>query len=155
LAGDSGPPSFDQLRSTLRLVSPEQNSEAPLEDVEPEQDGLVVTTDEADSVEQINFNEESLTGSVSVTEYGNPPQTIADDVTESAARDIDTVDSGSEYGEPDANVEMVSLADITPTVEATEDSSATVALTVDSSTVENPEQLTVLKETYSFEAQQW
>ena len=155
LAGDSGPPSFDQLRSTLRLVSPEQNSEAPIEDVEPEQDGLVVTTDEADSVEQINFNEESLTGSVSVTEYGNPPQTIADDVIESAARDIDTVDSGSEYGEPDANVEMVSLADITPTVEATEDSSATVALTVDSSTVENPEQLTVLKETYSFEAQQW
>ena len=154
-AGDSGPPSFDQLRSTIRLVSPEQNSESPLEDVEPEQDGLVVTPDKANSVERIKFNEESLTGSVSVTEYGNPPQTIADDVTESAARDIDGVDSGSEYGEPDANVEMVSLADITPTVEATEDSSATVELTVDSSTVENPEQLTVLKETYSFDAQQW
>jgi PGF-CTERM protein len=51
-------------------------------------------------------------------------------------------------------VSVISVSDITPTTEATEESEATVQFSIDRDQVENPAQLRVFKETYDFEQQE-
>jgi len=87
-------------------------------------------------------------------EYGTPPQLIADEITTSAARDIEWLEAGTEDGEGNTAIEVISLANITPIVGPTANTSATVELTVDNSSVEDPEQLTVLTATTPSAAQQ-
>jgi len=148
VAPDGGdPPSVDQLRSSLRLVTPEHRTGLPLSAAEPQQDGLVLATDNAETVDRLRFSQESLSGRVVVTEYGAPPQSIADALTESAAQDIDSIETGRAYGEQGANIEVISVANITPTTEGTDDAAATVAFTVDNSSVTHPERLGVLTAT--------
>jgi len=144
-ATDRNPPSIEQLHNILRLVGPERTAELPLADAESTADGLTVRIDDAETVSAIRFTDDSLDGRLSVAEYGTPPQPIADDIVEAAARDIDGVQAGTEYGEQTAGLTVRSVVDITST--ATANTSATVELTVDNSTVENPERLTVLTAT--------
>jgi hypothetical protein len=115
----------------------------------------MVTPEESESVNTINFNDDSVEGTVSITGYDEPPQTIANDITESATADLDdgSEDEASpEASSEDADIDVVSLTDISPTGEA-EDSPAVVELTVDRSRVSDSSQLSVIKETYSFEQQ--
>lgn len=154
VADHGGTPSVDQVRSTLGLLTPERHTAVSLAAAEPAQDGLVLTTDDAETVDRLRFTQESLSGRVSVTEYGDPPQSLADALTESAAQDIDSVETGSEYGEQGANIEVVSLANITPTIEGRDDSAATVEFTINNSSINDPERLAVLTETDSAATQQ-
>ena len=146
--------SAEQLYSILRLVSPKRTYQAPLADADPTADGLTVRLDDSETVSEIRFTDDSLSGRLSVMEYGTPPQLIADEITTSAARDIEWLEAGTEDGEGNTAIEVISLANITPIVGPTANTSATVELTVDNSSVEDPEQLTVLTATTPSAAQQ-
>ena len=151
---DRDPLAGEQLHRLLRLVGPERTDDIPLVDAEPQADGLTVRLNNSETVSAIRFTEDSLSGRLSVMEYGTPPQPIADEITASAARDIEGVEAETEDGEGNTAIEAISLANITPTVGPTANTSATVELTVDNSSVENPDQLTVLTATTPSAAQQ-
>jgi hypothetical protein len=140
-------PSAEQLQDILQLVGPERTVELPVTDAEPTADGLTVRVDDAETVSAIRFTEGSPGGRLSVTEYGAPPQPIADAIVASAVQDSEGGAADSENGEQTAAIEMHSVVDITPTVAATANTTATVELAVDNSTVDTPERLTVLAAT--------
>jgi PGF-pre-PGF domain-containing protein len=151
---DQGPPSIQDVESTLQLVSPTTTATMPLEDTDSSQNGLTVTPENPTTVDEINFNNGDLSGTVEVTEYTEPPQTISEDVATSVAADFESQSSSSGTALTDASdISVLAVTDIAPTVAATEDSSATVELTIDADQVTNPDQLQVIKETYSEEAQ--
>jgi hypothetical protein len=151
---DQGPPSVQDVRSTLNLVTATTSATLPLEDTDNSQSGLTVSTEEPTTVDEVTFNNEELSGTMEVTEYTEPPQTIREDVATSVAADFEARSSSSAGTLSDpTEISVLAVSDIAPTVAATEDSSATVNLSVDSNQVNNPKQLQVVKETYSEEAQ--
>ena len=146
--GDNTQPATTQeIRDSLNLVEPETSNETALEDTDADVAGLTVVPN-ANSVQRIRFNNQNLNGTVSVTEYGTPPQSIRTDISASITDDVGNI--GGEVG-------VISVTDISPTVAATEDSSATVELAVDRARVNQTENLAVFKESYSETAQteQW
>lgn len=179
---EQGPPSIEDVRSTLSLVNPSASSETQIQATNPDTSGTTVTIEGTQSVQSIRFNSDEVTGSVQVTEYSEPPQEIRDQVAQSisgagtsdeGSSDSDEEDSGDSSntnddqdsnGESNAgssdddssgdDVDVISVADISPTSDQSEDMSAEVTLSVSKSKVENPQQLTVFKEIYDFEAQE-
>lgn len=103
-------------------------------------------------VDTITFDSEELGGSVEITEYEDPPSLIQERVSRSIGA-TEAVDIGSTGDGNTDSLDVVSVAKIKPTTERAEESSATVQLEVDKSSVENPQQLSVIKEYYDFEAQ--
>lgn len=153
---NTGPATVQDVRDTVQLVEPDTQSETEIETTSSGQGGPTVEPDEGSSVQRIQFEDESASGSVSITEYGAPPSTVEDEVIESVTNDISNSESSSgdsTSGGDGTNMRVVSLTDISPTTESAEESPATVELTVDGSAVDDPDQLTVVKEGYSFEAQ--
>lgn len=178
---EQGPPSIEDVQSTLSLVNPSASSETQIQDTDPDTSGVTVTTEGTQSVQSIRFNSEA-TGSVQVTEYSEPPQEIRDQVAQSISGAVtsdggssdsdegdsgdssNTNDGGNSNGENDDgssnddssgdSVNVISVADISPTSDQAEDTSAEVTLSVSKRKVENPQQLTVFKEIYDFEAQE-
>jgi hypothetical protein len=178
---EQSPPSIEDVRSTLSLVNPSASSETQIQDTDPDTSGVTVTTEGTQSVQSIRFNSEA-TGSVQVTEYSEPPQEIRDQVAQSISGAVtsdggssdsdegdsgdssNTNDGGNSNGENDDgssnddssgdSVNVISVADISPTSDQAEDTSAEVTLSVSKRKVENPQQLTVFKEIYDFEAQE-
>ena len=142
---ETGPATIQDVRDTAGLIEPTTNSETPLADADAETPGITVEPAAADSVQRITFNNEALTGTVPITEYDSPPQALIDNIIESANADIQGLENNT--------VNVIFVTDISPTVNATEDSSATVELVVDRSEVDDPSQLTVIKESYSEETQ--
>ena len=146
---DDGPATVQDVKDTLNLVQPTADTEADITDSDAEQAGSNVNIQGSSSVRQISFNNEELTGSVQVTDYGQPPETVEEQVTESVSNNVEGTDQDS--------INVISVTDITTTAGATEDTSATVEMTVDAAAVNDPSQLVVYKETFSQEAQteQW
>jgi PGF-CTERM protein/PGF-pre-PGF domain-containing protein len=142
---DTGPTTIQDVRDTAGLVEPTTNSETPLADANADTPGITVEPAAADSVQRIVFNNETLTGTVPITEYASPPQTLIEDIRESANNDIEGLENDT--------LNIVFVTDISPTVNATEDSSATVEFVLNRSAVNDPSQLTVIKESYSEETQ--
>lgn len=153
-AASRDPPPAEQLHDILRLVGPERTITLPMTDAEPTADGLTVRADDAETVSAIRFTEGSPGGRLSVTEYGAPPQPIADAIAASVVQDTEGGAADPNGGEQPPGVEVHSVVDITPTVAATANTTATVELTVDNSTVDTPEQLTVLTATEPSAARQ-
>jgi PGF-CTERM protein len=104
-----------------------------------------VTPEGTEVVQSISFSEEGLSGNVEINEYSNPPQEIRSSVSQSVSA-AGAVDRG--------DVSTINVVDITPDNNAAEDPAATVTLSAPADEVTNPEQLTVVKETYSFEQQE-
>lgn len=142
---DTGPTTIQDVRDTAGLIEPTTDSETPLADADADTPGITVEPAAADSVQRIVFNNEALTGTVPITEYASPPQTLIEDIRESANNDIEGLENNT--------LNIVFVTDISPTVNATEDSSATVEFVVNRSAVNDPSQLTVIKESYSEETQ--
>jgi len=145
--GDDGPPTIEQVESTLNLVEPSTTSRTEVADDDPDTPGTQVTPQETQTVRRISFNTDGLSGNVDVTEYNEPPQTVRDQVAASVAATDATSGTSS-------SVNVLSVTDITPDNEAAAESSATVTFSVPASAVDNPQQLTVFKETYDFEQQE-
>lgn len=151
--GSDGPPTIDNVRSTLSLITPDSDTATEIADNDPDTAGVSVNPEGTQSVRQITFNSDLTSGSVEVTEYNNPPEQLATEISTSVAADLDDEANSSTSSDTIGDMRVFSVSDITPTTEAAEDSSATVELTVDRDRVNSPQQLSVVKETYDFEAQ--
>lgn len=173
---ETGSSTIQDVKDTLKLVEPGSSTETPIEQGESDTAGSSVEVEESDSINKITFDRGDASGSVQVTDYGDPPEAVKEEIAESVSNDIEssstnseadsTDDSSSDGGESDSGggtstgsntVNVLSVADIQPTEESTQDSSATVELTVAREKVSDPDQLSVMKEGYVFEAQevQW
>jgi hypothetical protein len=96
-------------------------------------------------------SEENDDDSVSEADDGN------DDVIEPQSSDSDSSDESSST-DGGSDIRVVSLSDVSPSEEGDdEETTATVTFSIDKTEITNPEQLTVYKEEYVFEAQeeQW
>jgi hypothetical protein len=150
---EQGPPSIAEIKSTLSsFVTPTTTTKSELKDAEPGSSGVTVTPVETQLVTTVSFDTEGLGGSVKITEYTDPPGLIRERISESISS-TDAVDIGGEDAESSDNIDVISVANITPTTEEAEESAATVRLRVDKSKVESPKQLSVIKEFYDFEGQ--
>ena len=143
--GDEGPTTVQQVRDQLNLVEPSTTTQTEISDNDPDTPGTQITPEGTESVRQISFTEEDISGNVDINEYSNPPQEIRSSVSDSVSA-AGAVERG--------DVSVVSISDITPDNEAAEDSGATVEFAVPTNDVNSPEQLTVVKETYDFDQQE-
>lgn len=150
-ADDDAPPSVQEVQDTLNLIEPDADVSNEIADDNPDTPGLSVSPEGTQSVRNINFNNEDLTGTVSVREYNNPPEEVAQQVSESVADQVEGI-AGDDGGAD--NIDVISVSDITVETEDTlADTSATVTKAVDRENVDNPDQLVVVKETFDEEAQ--
>jgi uncharacterized membrane protein YgcG len=151
----SGPPTFEQIHSTLSLVPAESETNIELTDKNTNDDRLTIKATGTDSVSRIHFNNQELSGQTKITDYGEPPATIKNDIKYSAANDISSVDVTTNGDDEvvDSNINIISLTDIEPEASATEDQSATVELSIPKSAIENPNRISILKEEYIFSEQ--
>lgn len=159
-AEDEAPPSVEEVRSTLNLVDPATQTSSDIVDDNPDTPGISVQIEEAQSVGQITFNNEELSGTVDVTEYTNPPQQIVEDVARSVADQVgnlrlhtdNTLDDSRTVQSDSADINVLTVNDITVNSDS-EDTSATVELSVDRNRVNNPQNLVIVKEGFD-EAEQ-
>lgn len=150
---ESGPPTVSQVKDTLQLADPTAETEVDISDSDTEADGVSISLDESEAVKGINFESESVSGSIETTEYTEVPERVSEEVSTSVGDEIESVEYDSTSGTTDREIEVHTVADISPTTDEAEETTATVELTVDAGTVEDPSQLTVVKEHYSFAAQ--
>jgi hypothetical protein len=150
---EQGPPSITEIKTTLSsFVTPTTTAKPELKDAKTDSPGVSVTPDKTRLVNTIAFETEDLGGSVEITEYADPPQLIRERVSRSIS-DTDAVNVGSGEDSGSDSMDVISVVNIKPTTEKTEDSAATVRLRLSKSQIEDPQQLTVIKEIYDFEAQ--
>ena len=150
-ADDDAPPSVQEVQDTLNLVDADTDVSSDIADDNPDTPGLSVSPEGSESVRNINFNNEDLTGTVNVREYNNPPQEVRDQVSRSVADQVEGL-AGDDGGSD--NINVVSVSDITvESDDSLADTSATVTIAVDRENVDNPDQLVVVKETFNEEAQ--
>lgn len=141
---DDTPSDISDIRDLLTLVDPSNTLQVQIADNDPDTPGTQISP-EGTLVQSISFDEEDLSGNVDINEYTDPRQEVRNTVTE-AVRTSGAVDRG--------DVSTIALADITPSTDAASDSASTVEFTVPTDQVDNPEQLTVVKETYDFDQQE-
>lgn len=144
--GGEGPPTADQVRSTLSLVDGTSDTTTQIE-AGADGNGPTVTADETDTVKEITFNNEEASGTVEIEEYDRIPSTIEEETTESIDASVDDIS--------DDELELVSMAEIETSMSTREDTSSTTTLEVDVDDVDNPEQLTVIKDRWSVDQQQY
>lgn len=109
--------------------------------------GATVTPTQTTTVEAVTFERGSVEGSVTITEYADPPQDISQQVSASITESIADESSSDTAGK--ASVDIISMADISPASDRAEASAATVELSVPKAEVDNPQQITVVHETTS------
>lgn len=161
---DDAPPTVQEVRDTLNLIDPDTQTTTDIADADPDTPGVNVRPEGTESIRQINFNNEELTGSVDVTEYNNPPQQIRETIASSVADQIEEIslhtdnelDDGRTVQTEPSNINVITVSDITVTSDSDdedEDRSATVEISVDRDRVDDPQNLVVVKEGYDFEEQ--
>lgn len=143
-SSESGPPSTADVRSTLKLADPSTQTTNEMTDANQNTAGVQLELDNTDQVDMISFEDEAATGAVKTTEYADPSQQVRDEVAQSV--------SGSDAVE--GSISTISVAKITPEKEVAEESKATVTFSVPADEVDNPEQVTVVKEDWVFEKQE-
>jgi hypothetical protein len=145
-------PSIAEIKSIISSFgSPTTTAKPELEDAETDSPGVTVTPVETLLVNAITFDTEGLSGSVNITEYADPPAVIRRRMSESI-RSTDSINVSGEAADSGDSIDVIAVADITPTTEKAEESAATMRLRLEESKVENPEELTVIKEIYDDEA---
>jgi len=139
---DETAPSVEDVRKTLDGESASTETATEVTDADPDRVGVNVQPEGTESVREISFESEDVSGSVEIREYNDLSQdvreTVSDSVTASGSTG-DAADGGS--------ASVISAADISPDSETAASSSATVTLSVPADEVTNPDQLTVVKET--------
>jgi len=140
---DDTPPTTEEVRSTLGLVTPSTQTDNEVTDTDPDTAGVQIHTEGTESVREISFDDENVTGSVEIVEYNDPPEALREELSESIIG-AGTVDSG---------ISIINIVEITPDNEVAQDSQATVEFSVPAESVDDPEQVTVIKEEYDFELQ--
>ena len=154
-ADDTSLPTVQDVRDTLNLIQPTTDTVTEIEDNDPDTPGNSITPEGTNTVRRITFDNDELAGSVSIREYNNPPEQVTTEVVTSVANDVEGIDSQPADGEEtdtSSNIDVVSVNDITVDTD-NDGTSATVELAVSKDRVDNPQQVTIVKEFYDFEAQ--
>lgn len=138
---DEGPATIEEVRNSLRDITPDSTGHVPYEDSEPDVDGITVSPSNPGFVWRIRFTDDSLQGSLSIAEYQGPPRTVAETITSSTAVDVGPVQN------------VIAVANITTGVDADEDDSATVEFVVPRDRFTNASNVTVITETKSLDTQ--
>lgn len=168
--------SVEQVVSQVAETTPETETQVEIEDTGANEEGVTINTEQTATVDQITLNDESVSGTIEITEYTEPPAEVKKQVTDSiraaltagdgessagdsgedATQDADTdANSESPTGDTGENtddrsendVELVSMTDITPSSDSAKDTSATVTITVDTTDVDDPSNVVVIHET--------
>lgn len=116
-------------------ATPETELEVPIADAAPDTPGMTVTFANTTTVSRVTFNNESVTGSVAVAEYGVAPDSVASALTDWYA---------SQRGTTVTETAVLRVVDIAPTSQAASDSAATVELTVPRDILDEPESAVIL-----------
>jgi PGF-pre-PGF domain-containing protein len=86
---DNNAVSVEEAVEQVAETEPDTRTEVTIEDTDEETEGTTVSIGEAESIEEVTFNDESVDGTVSVNEYTELPEGVAAQVTRSIAEDID------------------------------------------------------------------
>jgi len=124
---DTGPVTVDAI--------PETELEAPIADATPDAPGLTVTFTNTTTVRRVTFDDESVTGSVDIAEYGAAPESVATAIADWYA---------SQTGTDIDDAAVLTVVDIAPTAQAAGDSAATIELAVPRDALDEPENAVIL-----------
>jgi PGF-pre-PGF domain-containing protein len=119
---------------------PDRVVEETIVDEEPQTSDTTVEVEGTELVESVSFEEDIDSGTVEVSEFDDPPETVAEDVAEQAADSADT-DGGA-----GTDVDVVGAVDISPSSETAETSSASVVFTVDADELDSPDNAVIMHE---------
>ncbi|WP_253736947.1 choice-of-anchor D domain-containing protein [Halohasta salina] len=133
-------------------LTPETESESEITDTDPDRAGVTVEPANTRSVQAVTFDDETVSGTVSVKEY-QPDADLTSRIESSVNADLDaaagaTDGSSSDGGDGStaSNVRLVSVTDISPSSDQATESSATVELTVERESLEDPNNAFVVHE---------
>ena len=130
---DDEAPTVAEVREELEQTEPTTETNTPISDSDTERPGVTVRPEGTESVREITFDNEEITGTVDIREWQDPPQSVAQSVRGVA-------------GDESTSVRVPTVTDITPDSDEARNSSANVTLTVSSDRVDNPEDLVVYHE---------
>jgi len=130
------------VRQELEQLTPDTDTETELVDNDPDTPGVQIEPEGTESVQRISFDNEDASGRVNIREYQSPPESVS----QSVAAAVSSEDTGDETTTTESQVNVVTVADITPDSESARESPATVTLTVDSDQLDNPQNAVVVKE---------
>lgn len=182
--GDGTEVSVEETLDEVAETTPDTKTEIAIEDTEDESEGTTISIDETKTVKSVTFYDESVSGTVEINEYSEPPEDVATRVAESITHDIatnkdtqsdsdsaveqggnenegdstttDPADSGSDERDDESaagkdtsgdNVNVISMAEISPSSNSASESEATVTMTVDRDRVNSPSNAFITHET--------
>ena len=148
----------NQVAQEIRETEPSTQTVVDIVDTDPERAGVTVDTEQSQSVDDITFDDESVSGTVETKEYETLPETttnkISKAILESQAANTDESESSSTDTQPESNdeqtvssINVVSVTDISPMYESDAATSATVTLSVDRNKLNEPTNAFVTHET--------
>jgi hypothetical protein len=93
-------------------TEPTTETQVDIEDANPDDPGVTVETGgSGSSVEQVTFDDETTSGSVTITEYSDPPEAVTDSITRALVGNGD--DTGPTGEETETESETTESADST------------------------------------------
>ena len=148
----------NHVAEEIRKTEPSTQTVVDIEDTDPERAGVTIDTEQSQSVDEVTFDDESVTGTVETKEYDTLPETTTDQIAtailESEAADDDASEASSTESQTESDgrqtatsVNVVSVTDISPTYESDAGTSATVTLSVDRADLNDPTNAFVIHET--------
>jgi len=167
-------PDIREVADSVRTSTPDAATEVTIDDTRPDTPGATVRPETAtQTVSEVTLDDETLRGSVEVTEYTNPPAEVTDALTASVASDLaaagadpgergasgEGTDSEGDEERPtedataatdESTVNVVTVADISvfdETGESASNTPATVAMQVDAAELNEPANAVVVHET--------
>jgi parallel beta-helix repeat protein len=135
-------PTLEDVRADLEQTTPDTETDTDVVDNDPDSPGVQIETEGTESVQRISFDNEDASGRVNIKEYQSPPESVSQSVSAAVSNE----DSSDETTTTESQVNVVTVADITPDSESARESPATVTLTVDSDQLDDPQNAVVVKE---------
>jgi|AntDeeMinimDraft_5_1070356.scaffolds.fasta_scaffold07309_1 Flp pilus assembly protein TadG len=148
----------NQVAEEIRKTKPSTQTVVDIVDTDPERAGVTIDTEQSQSVDEVTFDDESVTGTVETKEYDTLTKTTTDQIAtavlEKEAADNDASEASSTESQTESDsrqtatsVNVVSVTDISPTYESDAGTSATVTLSVDRTDLNDPTNAFVIHET--------
>jgi hypothetical protein len=147
----TGDEPVEDVITQIRQTDPDVQTEVAIEDTDAERGSVTVDTTDTDSVEQITFNDDSVTGTVTIKEYQTLPEEVTNQIGASVAEVTESTSDGSETdssdGQTASSYNVVSVTDISPSSESATETAATITLTVDRDDLTTPNNAYIIHET--------
>ena len=152
--------SIEAAVEQVEKTDPDSETELSIEEANGDLEETTVTTDQTGAVQKITFSDDSASGTVVIREYNEAPEEVSTQVAESIEQDIEnseptadgvessTSDSSTNSGQStEENINVVSMAEISPSSESAANSEATITLNVDGDRLTDPSNAYITHET--------